>query len=108
MDKSVKHCQSEEEIKKCLNSNECLPKCEGILVASYFKTEKNYDQAEVLAPKLMEQYNNYKKFVRFPAEFRGIMLLWIMVVILIQVKLITILFIRLPMEKQTQSGPNLL
>ena len=42
------------------------------MVASYFKTEKNYKQAEVLAPKLMEQYNNYKKFVRFPAEFRGI------------------------------------
>ena len=72
LDKSVKHCLSKEEAESCPNSNECLPKCEGILVASYFKTEKNYEEAEVLAPKLMEQYNNYKKFVKFPAEFRGI------------------------------------
>ena len=71
LDKSKKHCQSKEEAERCPNSNECLPKCEGILVASYFKTINNHE-AEVLAPKLMEQYNNYKKFVRFPAEFKGI------------------------------------
>jgi len=67
LDKSVKGCQSEEEVKKCQNSKECLPKCEGILVASYFKTENDVD-ADVVAPKLMEQYDKYKQFVKFPGE----------------------------------------
>ena len=83
LDKSVKHCQSEKEVESCANTNGCLPKCEGILVASYFKTENNYE-AEVLAPKLMEQYNNYKKFIRFPAELKGMIV--DMMVILIKGK----------------------
>ena len=72
LDKSERGCQSQLEIKgnPKPNATECLPKCEGVLVASYFKTKTAVDAA-VVAPKLMEQYNNYKQFVEFPGNLRG-------------------------------------
>ena len=52
------------------NSTECLPNCDGVLVTSYFKT-KNENDAEVVAPNLIEQYNKYKKLVKFPPKLEG-------------------------------------
>ena len=50
---------------------ECLPPCDGILVTSFIKTE-NMNEAEVVTPELLMQYNNYKQFVSFPGDIAGI------------------------------------
>ena len=50
---------------------ECLPPCDGILVTSFIKTE-NLNEAEVVTPELLMQYNKYKQFVSFPREIAGI------------------------------------
>ena len=44
--------------------------CNGVLVTSFFKAE-NKNDAAVVASKLMEQYNKYKKFVEFPRGLEG-------------------------------------
>ena len=67
-------CSTQEQ-NECIESistsfQECLPKCEGVLVTSFFKSENNAD-AEVVAPKLMQQYNEYNKFVKFPAYLKS-------------------------------------
>ena len=67
-------CSTQEQ-NECIESkntsfHECLPKCEGVLVTSFIKSENNAD-AEVVAPKLMEQYNEYKKFVKFPGYLKS-------------------------------------
>ena len=66
---------SNQEQNDCIKSistsfHECLPKCEGVLVTSFFKSENTAD-AEVVAPKLMQQYNKYKKFVKFPGYLKS-------------------------------------
>ena len=35
------------------------------------KTE-NLNEAEVVTPELLNQYNNYKQFIPFPEEIKGI------------------------------------
>ena len=67
-------CSTQEQ-NECIESistsfHECLPKCEGVLVTSFFKSENTAD-AEVVAPKLMEQYNEYKKFMKFPGYLKS-------------------------------------
>ena len=69
-------CSSGEQ-KTCVEnlvsdpSTECLPRCDGILVTSFMKTE-NFNEAEVVTPELLNQYNNYKQFIPFPEEIKGI------------------------------------
>ena len=46
--------------------------CDGMHVPSFLKTE-NKDDAEILAPVLLNQYNSYKEFVKFPGELNSIM-----------------------------------
>ena len=56
---------------KAQSTTKCFPNCDGVLVASFTKTE-NLNNAEYVAPKLFEQYNNYKQFVQFPAKIKSI------------------------------------
>ena len=55
---------------KALSNADCLPECNGVLVTSFVKTE-NDNKAEHVAPKLFEQYNNYKQYVKFPAQIKS-------------------------------------
>ena len=43
-------------------------------MTSFFKVD-NVNDAAVVAPKLMEQYNEYKGFINFPGELKGMMII---------------------------------
>ena len=44
--------------------------CDGLLVTSFIKTD-NKEEADVLAPGLFEEYNNYKQAIKFPSEIKS-------------------------------------
>ena len=48
-----------------------MQNCEGLLVTSLFKNKKEENIEKVL-PKLLEQYAEYKKFVKFPVAIKGL------------------------------------
>ena len=48
----------------------CLPKCEGLLITSYLKTENGNN---VVDAKMFKQYNKYKEGVMsFPEQLKGL------------------------------------
>ena len=83
-------CSSSQQVcvkdVKAQSTTKCFPNCDGVLVASFTKTE-NLNNAEYVAPKLFEQYNNYsccteQQFVQFPAKIKSISVVTITVIVL--------------------------
>ena len=69
----VQDCSKKQE--KCLkelnyNYSSCLHNCEGLLVTSLMKSDPEPD-LETMLPSLVDQYEKYKKFVKFPVAIKS-------------------------------------
>ena len=58
-----------------LDGTNCLPQCSGLLLKSFYKSEKNQDKnLEELIPEEWTSYRDYKKYIEFPTSLAGVLL----------------------------------
>ena len=55
-----------------LDGSNCLPQCSGLLLTSFYKSEKNHEKnLEELIPAEWNSYRDYKKYIEFPPSLAG-------------------------------------